>query len=96
MVNTNVDGNETLADNVFKQSPNLNIVCNDIEGCMLQVCDSSALRVSYLAYEMWTKDNGIEPTILGLNYSIAEIFYITYGQVIKFRLIKILKLFQYK
>lgn len=59
-VNTHVDGNETLADNI---------------------CDNSALRVAFLAYQLWAKDNGVEPALPGLNYTIPQIFYISYGQV---------------
>lgn len=69
MVNKNVDGNETLADNV---------------------CDNSALRVSWLAYQMWAKDhNIIEPSLPGLDYTIPQIFYISYGQVSHLTLVTI-------
>lgn len=60
MVNTNVDGNETLADNV---------------------CDNSALRVAFLAYQLWVQDHGVEPSLPGVNFTIPQIFYISYGQV---------------
>ena len=47
------------------------------------VCDNSALRHSWLAYQMWAEDHQIEePLLPGLNFTIPQIFYMTFGQVI--------------
>ena len=45
------------------------------------VCDNSALRLSWLAYQLWSADHGPEPGLPGLDYTIQQIFYMTYGQV---------------
>jgi predicted metalloendopeptidase len=45
------------------------------------VCDNSALRISWLAYQLWTQDHEQEPGLPGLDFTIQQIFYMSYGQV---------------
>ncbi|XP_018016962.2 neprilysin-1 [Hyalella azteca] len=60
MVNKNVDGNETLGDNI---------------------CDNAGLLNAWLAYRRWADLNPTEPLLPGLNYTIPQIFLITFGQI---------------
>lgn len=55
-----VDGNETLGDNI---------------------CDNAGLLNAWQAYEGWRRDHHEEPILPGMNYSIPQIFLITFGQV---------------
>jgi predicted metalloendopeptidase len=46
------------------------------------VCDNAALRHSWLAYQMWAEDHNVEePLLPGLNFTIPQIFYMTFGQI---------------
>ncbi|XP_076039212.1 endothelin-converting enzyme 2-like [Oratosquilla oratoria] len=60
MVGKNVDGNETLGDNI---------------------CDNAGLLNAWLAYNRWRDIHGEEPMLPGLNYTLPQIFFITFGQI---------------
>jgi len=63
--------------------PMVNAFVDGNETLADNVCDNSALRVAWLAYQMWAKDHGgEEPGLSGLNFTIPQIFYVSYGQVI--------------
>lgn len=60
MVGKNVDGNETLGDNI---------------------CDNAGVLNAWLAYTRWREQYGTEPYLPGLNYTIPQIFFITFAQI---------------
>lgn len=60
MVGKNVDGNETLGDNI---------------------CDNAGVLNAWLAYTRWREQYGSEPYLPGLNYTIPQIFFITFAQI---------------
>jgi neprilysin len=45
------------------------------------ICDNAGLRHSWLAYKAWVKDHGLESGLPGIPYTVDEIFFINYGQV---------------
>nr|XP_053632515.1 neprilysin-1-like [Cherax quadricarinatus]XP_053632516.1 neprilysin-1-like [Cherax quadricarinatus] len=60
MVGKNVDGNETLGDNI---------------------CDNAGVLNAWLAYTRWRERNGEEPYLPGMNYTVPQIFFITFAQI---------------
>ncbi|XP_071545474.1 membrane metallo-endopeptidase-like 1 [Panulirus ornatus] len=60
MVGKNVDGNETLGDNI---------------------CDNAGVLNAWLAYTRWREKNGEEPYLPGMNYTVPQIFFITFAQI---------------
>ncbi|CAL4220816.1 unnamed protein product, partial [Meganyctiphanes norvegica] len=45
------------------------------------ICDNAGLLNAWMAYSHWLKKNGEEPKLPGLNYTIPQIFFITFGQI---------------
>ncbi|KAK7076279.1 metalloendopeptidase activity protein [Halocaridina rubra] len=60
MVGKNVDGNETLGDNI---------------------CDNAGVLNAWLAYTRWTDKYGSEPSLPGMDYTVPQIFFITFAQI---------------
>ncbi|XP_042888704.1 neprilysin-1-like [Penaeus japonicus] len=59
-VGKNVDGNETLGDNI---------------------CDNAGVLNAWLAYTRWKERFGEEPHLPGMNYSVPQVFFITFAQI---------------
>lgn len=55
-----VDGNETLGDNI---------------------CDNAGVLNAWLAYTRWKERFGEEPYLPGMNYTVPQVFFITFAQV---------------
>ena len=45
------------------------------------ICDNAGLKHSWLAYKAWVEDHGLESGLPGIPYTVDEIFFINYGQV---------------
>ncbi|XP_064094296.1 neprilysin-1-like [Macrobrachium nipponense] len=60
MVGKNVDGNETLGDNI---------------------CDNAGVLNAWLAYTRWRDKYGSEPSLPGMDYTVPQIFFITFAQI---------------
>ncbi|KAK4879427.1 hypothetical protein RN001_007573 [Aquatica leii] len=45
------------------------------------IADNAGMKVSYLAYQSWVKENGIEPKLPGLDYSPNQMFWISAAQL---------------
>jgi predicted metalloendopeptidase len=46
------------------------------------ISDNVALRISWLAYKMWAQDHNMEELPLpGTNFTVSQIFYVTFSQI---------------
>ncbi len=56
------------------------------------ICDNAGVLNAWLAYTRWREKHGTEPHLPGMNYTIPQIFFITFAQVMtderKFILVK--------
>ncbi|CAN7986758.1 unnamed protein product, partial [Ixodes hexagonus] len=45
------------------------------------ICDSTAVKLAYRAYQLWTSKHGEEPRLPGLGLSNDQVFFVQYAQI---------------